>query len=340
MKSFPDILGNRELCLRLAEDIERKALSHAYIIEGAKGSGKHTLALRIAAALSCEGESGDIPCGTCPICRKILSGKSPDVIFVKKEDGKAQLGVDVIRELRNDVVVFPNDLEKKVYIIEDAHIMNPQAQNAFLLTLEEPPSFVHFLLLCESSKPLLDTIKSRAPILRMTPLSGKMLEDELLLRSDEARKLRESSPDEFCEIIKLSEGYLGRALELLNEKTRAPILEMRRTAREFLALLLKQKIDSENVKALQSLPQKRDELLGQLEEIEKAVRDLIVLKKSEGAPLCFFTKEEDAEELSYGIKISKLLSILQNAEKAKKSLEANANVRLTAYEFAINCEII
>ena len=84
-----------------------------------------------AAALSCESESGDIPCGNCPNCRKILSGKSPDVIFVKKEDGKAQIGVDVIRELRNDVVVYPNDLEKKVYIIDLKNIL---CENTILTT--------------------------------------------------------------------------------------------------------------------------------------------------------------------------------------------------------------
>ena len=340
MNLFPGVLGNRELCARLAEETANKTLSHAYIIEGAKGSGKHTLALRVAAALSCEGGTGDIPCGTCPSCRKILSGRSPDVIYVKKEDDKAQLGVDVIRALREDVVVFPNDLEKKIYIIEDAHIMNVQAQNAFLLTLEEPPSFVHFLLLCETSKPLLDTIKSRAPILRMTPLPEKALSDELIKRSQEAEILYEESPAEFREIVKLSSGYLGQALDLLNEKKRAPILEMRKMAKDFLGLLLKQKIDSDNVRTVQFLPQKREDLTKLLEEIEKATRDLIVLKKSDSAPLCFFTSEEEAEDLSYGIKTLELLGVLGCIEKAKNSLASNANVRLTAYELAIGCKII
>ena len=176
-EAFADIAGNETLKTRLANEISEGKLSHAYILEGSKGSGKHLFAMGIAAALSCENRGNDsspLPCRTCPSCKKILSGNSPDIIHVGKGD-KATLGVEAIRTLKQDVWIAPNDSDVKVYIIEDAHLMTIQAQNALLLTLEEPPSYVLFLLLCESAAPLLETVRSRAPILRTEPLEAETI---------------------------------------------------------------------------------------------------------------------------------------------------------------------
>ena len=110
---FPTIYGNEPLLARLGEEILSDRLGHAYILEGPAGTGKHTLALQMAAALACErkGEDGvPLPCLQCPACRKILSGHSPDVIFINRED-KATLGVDPIREMRTSAYMAPNELE-------------------------------------------------------------------------------------------------------------------------------------------------------------------------------------------------------------------------------------
>ena len=240
MESFSCVFGNEKLRERLASDIREGMMSHAYIIEGDKGCGKHTLARAVAAALACEnaGDGGyNLPCGVCPSCKKILAGKSPDVITVSREAGKTQMGVEVIRGLREDVRLMPNDLDVKVYIIEDAHTMNDHAQNAFLLTLEEPPEFVKFLLLCESAENLLETVKSRAPVLRMSTLENALLRQKLIEISPEAAELSRNSKKEFEEIIKLSSGCLGQAIELLSEDTRAPRIEARHLAIELLLCL-------------------------------------------------------------------------------------------------------
>ena len=145
-KMLDSIIGNSSLKSKLLSDILSDTLSHAYIIQGKKGSGKHTVAYMTAAALSCEKVSdtnAPVPCLNCPSCKKILQKKSPDVITITRED-KATIGVDAVRFLRNDVRIVPNDLDYKIYIIEDADTMTTQAQNAFLLTLEEPPKYVKF----------------------------------------------------------------------------------------------------------------------------------------------------------------------------------------------------
>ena len=115
-QAFTDVVGNVHLKQKLLNDILQKRLSHAYILEGASGTGKHTLALRIAAALSCENNHDPalpLPCMRCSSCRKILGGNSPDVIYVNRKE-KATLGVDEIREVRADVYIPPNDLEIKL----------------------------------------------------------------------------------------------------------------------------------------------------------------------------------------------------------------------------------
>ncbi len=343
MKPFDSILGNDELRLRLANDIREKTLSHAYIIEGPRGVGKHTLSINLAAALACENAldpSGPLPCLACPSCRKILSGKSPDIITVRREEDKASMGVDIIRDLRSNVRLLPNDLDTKVYIIEDAHLMNEQAQNAFLLTLEEPPKFVVFLLLAENSVSLLETIKSRAPILRMRPIPEDAVAEHILKSENSARELKESSPEEFDEIIKLSGGFIGQALELLDEKTRRPLLAARHMAKSFILQMTERKNGKKTAEMIESFSKKRDELSRLLSEIELAARDLLIVKKSENAPLCFFTSEDEAAELSFKFNSGALMELLGNIFEAKERLRANSNVRLTLFELAIKCGLL
>ena len=343
MKHFDSILGNDELRLRLANDIREKTLSHAYIIEGPRGVGKHTLAMNLAAALGCE-NAGDlsrpIPCLDCPSCRKILGGKSPDVITVKREEDKTSMGVDIIRNLRSNVRLLPNDLDTKIYIIEDAHLMNEQAQNAFLLTLEEPPKFVVFLLLAENSVSLLETIKSRAPILRMRPLSDEVVARHILSSEGVARELKENSPEEFDEIIKLSGGFIGQAMELLDEKARRPLLTARHMAKSFILQMTERKNGKKTAELIESFSKKRDELSRLLSEIELAARDLLIIKKSENAPLCFFTGEDEATELSFKFSSGALMELLLSIYEAKEKLRANSNVRLTLFELAIKCGLL
>ena len=108
-----------------------------------------------------------LPCGKCLACRKIAEGVSPDVTFIRRAEDRATLGVSIIRDLREDLYIAPNENEKKVYIIEEADRMTDEAQNALLLSLESPPPYVVFLLLTQNVDSLLETIRSRAPVLRL-----------------------------------------------------------------------------------------------------------------------------------------------------------------------------
>ena len=339
---FSEIVGNRALRERLAAEITGGSFPHAYIIEGAFGTGKHTLARLIAAALSCEQRQDGtqpLPCGVCPSCRRILGGHSTDLIY-KNRGTKATFGVDEIREIRTDVYIAPNDGEVKVYVLEEADLLTQQAQNAFLLTLEEPPPYVVFLLLCENASLLLETVRSRAPTLRTEPIPPQQIEDYLCKTNADAAALRASSPSEFAEIVAASNGSIGRALELLDPVTRRPILAKRHAARELAWLCAERRSSVEALKLLHSLGKRREDLLENLAAVEVCLRDLLLFKQTENAPLCFFTDREEAGALAYRFTTPELLRLCETVMTAEEQLRRNANVRLTVTALAVGAGLL
>lgn len=340
--AFTDLIGNERLRDRLRDDICADRFGHAYILEGASGSGKHALALRIAAALACERRSEDgcpLPCMECPTCRKILSGNSPDVITVGRGD-KVTMGVDVIREMHADVFVAPNELENKVYLIEDAQSMTVQAQNAFLLILEEPPAYVRFLLLTDGSAPLLETVRSRAQTFRIEPVSRDVLADYLVRTEPAARILRNGNPEEFDELLMASGGSVGQAKALLDPKQRRVVLDEREAAVTFARLAASHRGSSPVLAFLGGFGQKREEAIARFSMMLSCVRDLVLLKQDENAPLCFFHDREDACALAYRFASPELLRMTAGISDAIESLRRNANLRLTLTNFALRTGLL
>lgn len=329
-KYFPDIVGNEMLKERLSKDIEGGFLAHAYILEGPQGTGKHTFARQIAAAISCEhrGDNSPVPCGRCKCCEKILGDKSPDVITVGLEDDKVTIGVETVRNLKNDMFTAPNDLSVKVYIIEDADRMTMQAQNAFLLSLEEPPSYVLFFLLCENSANMLETVRSRAPALRTRRIGQKELSDYLLSHEKRATALKEESPKDFNELLFVSDGSIGYAVRLLDSKRRKQVFDCRTFAKETISLLSSAN-KARVLEAVIAFGLKRQDVSRQLGYIQFALRDLILLKKDELVPLYFFEERENAAELATHYTLDVLFLLYNAIDKALDDLERNANVRLT-----------
>ena len=332
---FHNIRGNTALSARLGEDIREGRFPHAHIIEGAAGFGKHLFAREIAMALACEARTkkgAPLPCGTCRSCRRIKAGDCPDVITVSKGE-RATMGVEVIRTLREGLATVPNDLDVKVYIIEDAHTMTVQAQNALLLTLEEPPAFVVFLLLAEDAGALLETVRSRAPTHRLQPIDPQTMRDFLLndpiARARGAAALAAERPPEFEALLSLAGGSIGLALTLCDSEKRAPLLERLARTEELLACLAERTAPDRLLLALFSLGNTRDALLSDLSMLSLALRDLLLLSRAEGAALLFYTERERAAELAARFTAARILSISDALDKAAEALRANANVRLT-----------
>ncbi len=207
--SFDALLGNDTLKQRLTASLSRDCSSHSYLITGPLGSGKHSLAKLLAAALQCTGE--DKPCCRCNQCRKVLEGIHPDVITVDDPEKKT-ITVKLVREVCSDLYIRPNEGNKKIYLFPRAQDMRTEGQNALLKCIEEPPSYGVFLFLAEHSEQLLTTIRSRCVELRMSPLPDTVLQQEL------HRRFPTEDPAALSAALLRSEGYLGKALKLMEEK--------------------------------------------------------------------------------------------------------------------------
>lgn len=146
-------------------------VSHAYIVASMSEETRREAALRVAAAMLCE-SGGDRPCGECRHCRKVFSGIHPDVVNIApgvddKGRKRREILVDQVRFVSADAQVMPNEAGVKVYVIHDADLMNPAAQNALLKLLEEPPASAAFVLCASNPALLLPTVRSRCALLRL-----------------------------------------------------------------------------------------------------------------------------------------------------------------------------
>lgn len=184
-------------------------MPHALLFEGPAGTGKKTASSLVAQLALCEG--GQPPCGVCAHCIKVEKQIHPDVRFFTVPEGKKEFPVDLVRELRQEASILPNEGRCKVYILDKAHAMNAAAQNALLKLIEEPPTFVRFVLLCESRSMMLPTILSRVTSFTLeTPSPDACAATLARLAPDVDETLRKAAAAG-------AGGNVGRALALLGE---------------------------------------------------------------------------------------------------------------------------
>ncbi|MFA5038305.1 MAG: DNA polymerase III subunit gamma/tau [Candidatus Omnitrophota bacterium] len=157
-KNFDEVVGQDHITKTLKNAIQSHKLAHAYLFSGPQGVGKTSCARILARALECQEGPTDKPCGKCPACLEIEEGRSMDVIEI---DGASNRGIDEIRALRENVKFAPLGGKYKIYIIDEVHMLTPEAFNALLKTLEEPPEFVKFIFATTQPQKVLGTILSR-----------------------------------------------------------------------------------------------------------------------------------------------------------------------------------
>lgn len=180
--------GNHALKELLRPRLAQGKLGHAYIVAGAEGSGKHTLASILSQAMVCSA-AGAKPCGSCPACKKALAGIHPDIITVLPEQDKAAISVDQVRQMRADAYIRPNEASRKVYILEGCDRLRGEAQNAMLKLLEEGPAYAAFLLLAENQGNLLITVRSRCETLMLAEPEQEFSHQEQEQTAQLAREL-------------------------------------------------------------------------------------------------------------------------------------------------------
>ena len=229
MITFDDIFGQDSAIQMLRQAYRANRLPHAMIFAGPAGVGKATTAGALAASFLCKSPREEKPCGQCDSCRVFQAGNHPDyhrvyrqLIRLEKKDVKARdLVVDVIR----DHLVAPAANKAvmghgKVFIIEEAELMNPQAQNALLKTLEEPAGPTLIILITDQPGALLPTIRSRSQLVRFATLDPARVAAELVKRDIDPELARRAA--------ELSDGSLGTALRWIEDDVIGPASELAR----------------------------------------------------------------------------------------------------------------
>jgi len=209
--AFESLLGNGRIKQNLSAAAAKNRFAHFYLISGPKGSGKHTLARLLAAAIMCQAPNR--PCGTCPACRKIMADTHPDYITIADPDHK-NVPVKMIREARETIFIRPNEGDRKIYLFPQP--MGIEGQNALLKVLEEPPAYGVFIILSDNPETLLPTVRSRCTQLQLTAVEPAVLKPWL------AAKFPGVSSDELDAAIRRSGGYPGQAAALLESGENLP----------------------------------------------------------------------------------------------------------------------
>ncbi len=196
--NFDGININNELKIRIESAAAAGKLPHAVILEGGSENDRLNLARLLAKAQVCSGES--IPCCSCNDCIKAEKGIHPDIFQALAQEGSTEpLKVDAIRDIRANAFVYPNEAQRRVFILHNMQFANEQAQNALLKILEEPPEFVRFILTAPVSSVMLITILSRAAVFSLGQQLGDTLNAKHAQACEKAAAIAKAliSPNEF-----------------------------------------------------------------------------------------------------------------------------------------------
>lgn len=209
---FSEVKGQDHIVTTLKNQIKADRIGHAYLFCGTRGTGKTTVAKILAKAVNCEHPVDGGPCNECPTCKSIAAGTSMNVVEI---DAASNNGVDNIREIRDEVQYSPTEGKYRVYIIDEVHMLSIGAFNALLKTLEEPPSYVIFILATTEAHKIPVTILSRCQRYDFKRITVDTITDRLKELTD--REGVEVEEKALKYIAKSADGAMRDALSLLDQ---------------------------------------------------------------------------------------------------------------------------
>ena len=317
MPHFSDIIGQEQIKEHLQRAIQMHKVSHAYIINGERGSGKEFIANLFAMTLQCEKEETE-PCMECHSCKQAMTKNQPDILRLTHEKPNTISVEDIRDQINHDVQIKPYSSSRKIYIINDAEKMTPQAQNALLKTLEEPPEYVVIILLTTNASLLLPTLISRSIVLNMKPVEDKLVRKYLM----EDLHIPDYQAD-IC--VAFARGNIGKAKSLASSEDFDKIKEEAITVLKYINDME----IGDLIQAIKKIGEYKVDIHDYLDIIMIWYRDVLFFKATNDANDLIFKEEvryikEQANRSAYeGIE-----TIIKAIEKTKQRLDANVNFDL------------
>ena len=302
------IYGNRPVTDLIDRAVNHDRLSHAYLFFGEHGLGKKMMATCFAKAILCKGTHR--PCGECESCKKMAANAHPDFVTLSGGAKKNELTVKNIRALKAEASVYPNDGDKKVYLISDCQKMMDSASNALLKLLEEPPEHLVILLTVDDRSHVLPTILSRCIPIGVYPVG----EEECAKALSVLCGLEEAVA---AKVARVCGGNIGKALGLFT-KDDLPV-----SPDDFCLMLVKRQ-EYGMAAALSKLAGDRDEYRLFLEAVFERFRDAAVLKS--GGERIVAGSKDAAQALIGSFTAKQLLERIRVLSRAMRDLDSNANI--------------
>lgn len=314
---FSEFVGNDRVVRYFKKAISEDHLGHAFLFSGPDGIGKRTLAHLICKALLCKNPTPDGPCEVCSSCHKFESGNHGDFHLFAPEG--LYFKIEVVRGIIHEASLKPVESKWKTFILENVDFMREEASNALLKVLEEPPGQTIFFLIAQTPDVLLPTIRSRCQHFPLQPVDREVMQKWLVEKM-------EYSKEEAFHIAPFSHGSLGRALTINADQ----YLGIRDKVLRALEAAILPGSYYQLLDAIKAITVERSEMAERLLMLEELVRDLIVVKASQGSLLIHAEVRDKLSQLASCVSDLALRKFYEELLQVRESvLKINANVALS-----------
>lgn len=319
---FNEIIGHEKAIKVLKKSFKNKTISHSYLFEGEEGIGKKMVAYAFSKTLLCK-EQGIEPCNKCTSCKKFNSGNHPDFFLI--EPDKGLIRKTEVEDLIKEMSTAPFESTRKVFIIDDSHLMNIESKNAILKTLEEPPHYINIILISSNPDSLLPTILSRVQSIKFYPLESKRIGEFLVNKYNKTQEQANF-------IAEFTKGAIGKSIKLATDE------EFFRKRDEILKII-DALIKGDKTKAFSSMDffnENKEIIEDILDMIIYWFRDLLIYKEiGESSLIINKDKLENLSSQSY-MNFGKINDIIKRIEDTKLNIKRNINYQLAIETMLLN----